>query len=169
VDKLGPERLKLFALFAELSDAQLTKITHCIKQKRIPEGDDIVREGETGEELFLLLEGEIEISKRLTLFTGQEVDQKEKGLIRLKDENNVFFGEMALFGVPERSATVTALTGVTVGFLTKEQIHTLSESDPHIGYHLFFNIGRTLSSNLRRANRDILKLTTAFCLALERS
>jgi CRP-like cAMP-binding protein len=168
MDKIGHERLLPFALFNGLNSTQFDEIVQYLRLRRYTAGEEIVREGETGGELFLLFEGEIEISKRLTLYSRDGMDQKEKSLVSLKAEDNIFFGEMTLFDQPERSATVTALTDVTLGILTREQIKLLAEQDPSIGYYIFQNIGRALTANLRRANRDILKLTTAFCLALER-
>lgn len=130
-------------------------------------GDTIIREGEIGGELFVLLTGTIEVSKRFTLLGTSGTDQRDKSLVRLNDDMNIFFGEMTMFGCEERSATVIALNNTSLAVLTAEQIHLLAKKDAHIGYKLFFNIGKTLANNLRRANRDILKLTTAFCLALD--
>lgn len=127
----------------------------------------IIEVGKPGDSMFLLLSGSIEILKKMVLFSSGEKNVKEKSLIRLKDSSNVFFGEMSMFGDDTRSATVTALTDVTVGVLTRESVDCLCRTDPALGYHLFYNIGQTVAQNLRRANRDILKLTTAFVLALE--
>ena len=162
------DRLSKFQLFAGLDSSQLEQIARRVRLKKYEAKEEIVREGELGGELFLLLAGEIEITKRLTLYSRDGANEKEKSLIRLKDTDNVFVGEMTLFESVERSATVTALSQVTVGILTREQIHLLAENDPLIGYRIYYNIGRTISQNLRRANRDILKLTTAFCMALDR-
>jgi len=169
MERIDRERLQRFLLFAGLGDAQLDVIAKSVRLKRFEEKQEIIREGEIGGELFLLLEGEIEITKRLTLYSRDGADEKEKSLIRLKDKDNVFFGEMTLFDGAERSATITALSKVTVGILSKERIQEIAKEDASIGYHMYYNIGRTLSGNLRRANRDILKLTTAFCMALDRS
>lgn len=168
MEKVAQERLGAFSLFAGLDMAQLERIAQLVRPRRVSASEVVMREGEVGGELFLLLEGEIVISKRLTLYSRDGKDQKEKSLVRLRDRDNVFVGEMSLIDDVERSATVTALTDVTLGILTREQIHILCEQDAGIGYRLYHNIGRTLAINLRRANRDILKLTTAFCLALER-
>jgi CRP-like cAMP-binding protein len=168
MEKVTEERLKGFSLFNGLDEKQRSRIAQMLRQREFKTGDDIVKEGEVGGEMFLLLKGEIVITKRLTLQTQEGSDQKAKSLIKLKDKDNVFFGEMSLFDDAERSATVSSVSDVTCGILTREQIHILCKEEPQIGYCIFHNIGRTLSANLRKANRDILKLTTAFCLALER-
>ena len=159
--------LARFTLFGGFSNAELEAVANEMPTRRFKQGDVIIREGEVGGELFVLLEGQIEITKQLTLYTSGATDQRDKSLIQLRDQDNVFFGEMSMFGNVERSATVRALTDVTLGVLTREQVNNLSEKDPALSSKLYRNIGHKLAADLRRANRDILKLTTAFCLALE--
>lgn len=168
MEKVSEERLAAFSLFSNLNKSQLERIATLVRLRKASAGQIIVSEGEIGGEMFLLLSGEIVISKRLTLYDHDKKDDKEKSLVTLRDKDNVFFGEMSLFESVERSATVTAVSDVVCGTLTREQLHLLCEQDPEVGYRIYFNIGKTLSTNLRRANRDILKLTTAFCLALDR-
>ena len=43
----------------------------------------------------------------------------------------------------------------------------LFEKDPDFGYKVIRNIAQTLAERLEKANQDILKLTTAFSLALQ--
>ena len=95
-------------------------------------------------------------------------DQRDKSLIQLSESDDVISGEMSLLGNKERSATVIAKTDVELGVLTESQVRELSEINPDFGYRLFYNIGLKLASDVRRGNQDVLKLTTALCLALER-
>lgn len=161
------EPLARYSLFNGLDAEQLKKISNAMRICKFTKGDVIIREGETGDEMYILLSGEIKISKRFTLYDEAGADQRDKQLIHLKDSDNIFFGEMIMFGKDERSATVSALTDVTLGILMQDQVQKLAEEDPSLGYHLFHNIGYKISANLRSANRDILKLSTAFVLALE--
>ena len=165
--RIDPAHLAHIGLFQGLSAAQISAIVQMMRSRDYKAGTVIIHEGEIGGELFVLAEGDIEITKRMTLYSSGGTDQKDKSLIRLKASDNVFFGEMSMFGQEERSATVTALSDVTLGVLTREQVNILSKQDPALGYFIFYNIGQKLAANLRRANKDILKLTTAFCLALE--
>ena len=150
-----------------MSSAQLDEVAETMCILAVEKGEVIIREGETGGEMFILLSGSIEISKRMTLYDDISADPRDKSLVRLHDTNNIFFGEMTMCGEEQRSATVRALTDVKLGVLTQDDVQTLTERDPALGFHLFRNIGHKIATDLRRANRDILKLTTAFCLALE--
>ena len=161
------DTLRRFNLFASLTDEQLAKISQIMTIKHQPKGSLIIIEGETGEEMFILLEGEIVVSKRLTLQEEGTSETKEKSLVKLKDSFNIFFGEMSMFEGGERSATVTALTDVRLGVLNREKLKVLCNHDPALGYQIYYQIGTKIAGDLRRANRDVLKLTTAFVLALE--
>jgi CRP-like cAMP-binding protein len=164
-DETGP--LGRYNLFSGMSSSQLRKVAEIMEIKAFEKGETIIREGCTGGEMFVLLSGSIEISKQLTLYNNVSTDPRNKSLIRLQGTDNIFFGELTMFGWEERSATVIALSDVMLGVLTRKGVHELCQRDPELGYNLFRNIGYKVSADLRRANRDILKLTTAFCLALE--
>ena len=78
------------------------------------------------------------------------------------------FGEMALFEeFPERSASIRSLKPCTVGIIEKKGFINILREKPEIGTMIYKNIATVLTRRLVKANRDMLKLTTAFCLALE--
>lgn len=163
----GRSPLARYRLFQGLNAEQLSAIEEIMTVEKYKKGEIIIREGEVGGEMYVLLTGSIEISKRMTFNWDTATGRREKSLKQLHDEWNIFFGEMSMFGNEQRSATVTALTDVMLGVLTCEQVESLSRNDPALGFFLFFNIGEKIATTLRWANRDILKLTTAFVLALE--
>lgn len=55
----------------------------------------------------------------------------------------------------------------TIAFCTKDKLIREIEKEPAIGTIIYRNIASELVKRLRKANKDILKLTTAFTLALE--
>ncbi len=128
-----------------------------------------MQEGTPGEDIFILLQGTLEVSQELTLTadTGG-LDKRDKMLTSLKAENNPMVGEMSLFEDHTRSATMRAIGEVTLGEINKRKLAKLAEANPRIGYYIFYNIGYVLSDRLKKANSDIMKLTTAFSLALEK-
>ncbi len=95
-----------------------------------------------------------------------ELGTKERSFVRLTGTDRCFFGEMVLFGTNERSATVRAVTRCKVFVVRDIDFLALCETNPRIGYVVLSTIARILSEHLRRANSDILKLTTALSLAL---
>lgn len=162
--------LKKIPIFSGLSDEKLAKIRAIIKLKTFEADEVIIQDGTKGDRMYLLLDGEVEISKPLVLKTASaSTNRQEKSLIRLSSKDYAFFGEMSLFdpnGI--RSASVIAMRKTQLGEINRDDFLRLTESDKEIGYAVVKNIAAVLSSRLDKANQDILKLTTALSFVLER-
>ena len=163
------EFFKKVTLFSHLTDDQIGKIIDIMFKKEVKTGEIIAREGAHEDSLFILMRGEVEISKSLLLpFATEDLTRQEKSLIILSERQFPFFGEMALFSAkPERSASVTARCECTLAVIEKKDLMKILETDHQIGLIVYKNIAGELSKRLDKANQDILKLTTAFSLALE--
>ncbi len=166
------ERLDYFkkvSLFGDLKEEQILLMIDKMHVKEFKSNDLIIKEGGSDNTLYILLEGEVEISKSLVLPQWIQVAQKqEKSLVHLSEKHFPFFGEMAMFGdEPERSATIKAVRPCLMATLTKKDLLSILEKNPIIGMLVYRNIASELGKRLRKANHDILKLTTAFSLALE--
>jgi CRP-like cAMP-binding protein len=129
----------------------------------------ITKEGAREDTLFILLEGEVEISKQLVIpIVALPDDKMQKSLVVLTEKQYPFFGEMALFlDKPERSATVKARKKCTLAMFEKKELLNVFDNDADIGRKIYKNIATELVERLKKANKDILKLTTAFTFALE--
>lgn len=162
--------LKKIPIFSGLSDEKLAKIRAIIKLKTFEADEVIIQDGTKGDRMYLLLDGEVEISKPLVLKAASaSTNRQEKSLIRLSSKDYAFFGEMSLFdpnGI--RSASVIAMRKTQLGEIKRDDFLRLTESDKEIGYAVVKNIAAVLSSRLDKANQDILKLTTALSFVLER-
>ncbi len=163
------EFLKHVYLFRNVSDECLKELLQAMKTRRFKKGEAIIREGEKGNTLFVLFEGKVTVTKKMTLFADDDtMSRVDKALIRLKDTDYAFFGEMALCGeAEERSATVIADTDCVLGEIAAQDIYDMVEKDARFGILFYRNLAKVLADRLRKANRDILKLTTALTLALE--
>jgi CRP/FNR family cyclic AMP-dependent transcriptional regulator len=98
-------------------------------------GNTIFREGEQADEFFVVVRGEVEIRSGNRSF--ETVGQ------------NGIFGEMAMIDDSARSATVVALTDVTVAPIQEQQFLFMVKNTP------FFapKVMRVLADRLRRQNR----------------
>lgn len=159
--------LSSFSLFTGLTSGELKLIAKLIKPVHFPPGKTIIRENDIGDELYLLEEGVVDIHKTLTVVTSkQEFGTKERSFVRLTGDDHCFFGELALFGSKERSATVQAVNECRLMVIDTDDFLRLCSSEPRIGYVVVTNIAVILSDNLRKTNDDVIKLTTALSLAL---
>jgi len=155
-------------IFAGIPVEKIGKIDALVKVQNFPADQQIMKEGESGSTLFILLSGEVEVSKSL-VFQSASLDPMDKSLTRLTSKSFPSFGEMSLFEKNSaRNATVRTITPCKFAVIDLADLVRLSESDYEIGYRTFLNIARSLSERLNKTNNDLLKVTTALGIALER-
>jgi len=168
MSEISYKKLKDYdSLFKGLSNEELKLVSEIIRRKEVEAGSIIINEDGTGNELFLLEEGVVDVHKTLTIVTSKnEFGTKERSFIRLSGEDHCFFGEMALFGSGKRSATVNSVTKCKLLVIKEGDFLKLCDNNPKIGYIIVTNIALILSEYLRKTNDDVIKLTTALSLAL---
>ena len=163
------DHFKKVSLFHELNVQQIKTLIDIMQMERFEAGSFIMREKESGSRLYILLKGEVEISKSLILPQWVQASQKsEKALIRLSHKHYPFFGEMSMFDDnAKREASIKATAPCEMVSLDKGDLYKILQKNPETGRIIYKNIAGELVKRLRKANQDILKLTTAFTLALE--
>jgi CRP-like cAMP-binding protein len=103
--------------------------------KEYKEGETIVRQGEMGDCMFVIQEGEVEA---VAESDGRELKLRKMGA-------NDFFGEMALFEKETRTATIRALTPTRVLTIDKKNFLRGIHEDPSLA----FRIVQTMSHRIR--------------------
>ena len=88
--------------------------------QRFSDGEVIISEGIVSNNAYIVLQGEVRITKKI---------DKKTVVIGTLREGNVF-GEMGLISAAVRSATVSAIGDVEVGFIDKEKFDGLMNSLP---------------------------------------
>ncbi len=155
---------KIF-LFQDLDDRELEQVLSRTLPREFPAGLVIIQEGDPGDSLYIMVSGEVEITKQLTLVLDEDTP-KERVMIRLKAEDGVYFGEMSLLESDPRSATVTALSDCRLLELYQKDFLELVQKDPAMGVKLLLRLAQLLSRHLRKTNQDVVKLTTALAISL---
>jgi len=167
---MNNEQLKKFTIFSDLTDDELNHFSDALKEVKMEKGQQFITEGEEGDCIYLLLEGEVQINQALTLSMNKsESDNREKAILKLSSDINPLFGEMSMFNEGDRrTANVRAETACVLVKLDKSDLYNICEKNPNVGFKVMRNLGRIISGNLIKANQNVLKLTTAFSLILER-
>jgi CRP/FNR family cyclic AMP-dependent transcriptional regulator len=161
--------LKDLSILRDLDEAELRTFSGIVRPLQVPRGTSILKEGETGDTMYILEEGTVEVSKALTWIAGaEESSNRDKILSKLSASDHAIFGEVALFEQSTRTANVLALTDCRLLEVTKSNFLRLAEENPRLGYKITRNIAELLCSRLRKTNEDTMKLTTALSLALSR-
>jgi CRP/FNR family transcriptional regulator, cyclic AMP receptor protein len=110
--------LKDVPFFSSLSKQELTAVAQQMEEIDIPEGKELVREGDFGHEFFLIVDGTAEVVR---------------GDARIAERGpGEFFGEMALLDEERRTATVTARSPMRVLVMTRQSFRALNRTAPEI-------------------------------------
>lgn len=162
------QQFEKYRIFNNLDNIQIGHFEKVIEEKTFTAGKVIFAEGDIGDSLFLLLDGEVEINQALTLqLTKNDYDTREKSIINLSSIDHPVFGEMSILGTEDkRTATVKAISNCTMGIIMKHDLFDICQTDPEIGFVVMKNIASIVTDNLIKANINVLKLTTAFSLIL---
>lgn len=105
------EELREIGLFGALCDEVLEHLTKSLETRSVPSGETLFREGDAAHDMFVVLDGEIEVLKRSRLEHDHRV-----ALLGPKDS----CGEMSLIDVQPRSATARTLAPTRLLRLTSE-------------------------------------------------
>jgi hypothetical protein len=96
--------LRDLPLFADLSDADLEQLYTMAQTIEVPAGHLIIEEGSRGDALFIVLDGEVEVSRR----DGDPGGQGQEVPLDVLGRGHVF-GETAALAQAPRNASVRAL------------------------------------------------------------
>jgi len=128
--------LKRFALFGELVETELEVLEDLLEESRFDAGQQLFREGQEADGLWLVAEGHIRVA---TERTG--------GLGRLGPGEA--FGGLSLVGAGGRALTAVAEEPVRVLRLSRTAFHRLVEDVPRAGARILEAVLRDVSSALR--------------------
>ena len=109
------EQLKKVNLFKNFTNAKLENLSKKIKIEKVPNGKNVITQGEEGTRFYIVKKGLVDIFV------------KDK-YIRTMNENE-YLGERALFFKEPRSATAKAHGDVEVYYLEKEDFETVIEKN----------------------------------------
>jgi CRP-like cAMP-binding protein len=108
------------------------------------DGDLIIRQGDVGDCMFVIQEGEVEVF----------VEQGGKEVRLAVRSEGDFVGEMAIFEREERSANVRALGQARVLTVDKKNFLRRVHEDPSLA----FRIVQTMSHRIREMSEEVARL-----------
>ncbi len=139
--------LREIDLFSSLTDDALVELVPLTTAVEYAAGDNVFREGEVGDALYFILDGEIRISKEIP-------GVGEEALAFLSAGS--YFGEMALVGdESHRSASAFASEGCRLARLERSDFLELLDTNKTVGVQILWAFVSTLSTRLRESNDKI--------------
>lgn len=129
-----------------------------------------MKEGDVGETMYIILEGTVEVVKTLVL-EGIDTDEDEKignkVFTKLSSKDHAVFGEISLLEESKRTATIKALSDCTFYEIERSDFLKLAGEDAELGFQVLFNIAKIICSRLRKADEDVIKLSTVLSIVLK--
>ncbi len=119
---MDPARLKRIPVFADLSDEQRDHIAALAAEVSVPEGKELVREGDYSYDVLAIEEGTASVDRH-----GEHIADLGPGDV---------FGEMGVLKREQRNATVVATSPMLLVTLTSWDIRRLQKTAPKAVDHL---------------------------------
>jgi CRP-like cAMP-binding protein len=143
---MDPQALRACALFQSLRADRLRRVAEIASHRDLPAGAVIFREGETGDEMYVVVAGKVRISKRVP-----GVGEEALGIL----EPGSHFGEMAMVDDSPRSADAIAHTACARAVVRRDELEQLMFVDKDLAYDLLWTFVRTMAARLRETNEKI--------------
>jgi len=135
------EHLKRIPLFTSIADGDLKLIAEKFEAASYQPGQIIIKEGEEGRHLYVILEGQVRVVAA--------IDDNESEITLSFLNAGDYFGEMALITGEPRSATVVAETATKTLTLNKKDFDYIILKNPQVT----LSITHILSQRLKNANK----------------
>lgn len=143
---MDPAALRACPLFQSLSSEQLRKVAGIAGHREAAAGEVIFREGDAGDEMYVLVAGQVRISKQV-----EGVGEEALSIL----EPGSYFGEMAVIDDAPRSADARAHAACALAVLRREDLDQLMFIDKDLAYDILWTFVRTLTARLRETNDKI--------------
>lgn len=143
---MDPQALRPCALFQALPADRLRRVADIARHRDLPAGAVIFREGEVGDEMYVVVAGKVRISKQVP-----GVGEEALGIL----EPGSHFGEMAMVDDAPRSADAVAHSACALAVVKRDDLDHLMFVDKDLAYDLLWTFVRTLSARLRETNDKI--------------
>ena len=136
--------LHTISIFSNLDYDNLRRVAPLFQEKTYEDGEILFRENSYGDRLYIIVYGEVAISKK-------EKNGEESTELALRKKGDIF-GEMSLLDEEPRFATARATKPTSVLELSKPDFVTMLKDHPLIAYQIV----KTLSSRLRQSDLHLV-------------
>lgn len=132
--------LKSLSIFSDTPETILAEIVHLMIDIHVPAGEQIVKEGDIGNCMYIISDGVVNVYK----------GNQAIAVLGTRD----FFGELSLLDTEARSATVTAATDCSLFRIDQEPFYDLIESRPEV----VKGVIKILCKRIRATNQKLSEL-----------
>jgi serine/threonine protein phosphatase PrpC len=128
-------------LFARLTERELLRVMQAVQVREFRDGEVVIREGDKGDELFIVLEGKVRVSRG------------EQTLTQLGQGEHV--GEMALIRSVPRSASVTAIGPAELIAIRRADFFEILRKEHEVAVKMLWQFLGVLADRLDRTSSEL--------------
>ncbi|MSP59888.1 MAG: cyclic nucleotide-binding domain-containing protein [Myxococcales bacterium] len=140
-----PATLRSLPHFASLSPTRIDALATALMVQNHPAGHVLIKEGKHGDTAYLLLEGEVAVTRQ---HEGRESELRRLGPGDL-------FGLLSMIDQAPRSASCVAVSPVRVASLPQSAFTLLFNAHADIAYALQWALAAQLAGDFRRVSHRI--------------
>ena len=137
------------SLLENFMPAELRLLSHFMDVYRAAEGMEVIREGDGGDFMLLVVEGRFEVRKQDSHNTPQVIATVEPGRS---------LGEMSMIDGEPRFATCVALEPTLIAVLRRENLARVVVEQPLIGAKIMMELVLMLSQRLRATSNRLMEM-----------
>ena len=137
-------------LFTRFGEPDLIALEGSLRERHLRKNQVLFREGDPGDEMFIVRDGTVLVSKAIKGRVEQVLDR-----VGPAD----FFGEMSLLDSSPRSATVQAETDARLLALDRTGLQRLTDTDPRAAAAFFDAMVHVFIERLRRSTHQVAEAT----------
>lgn len=150
--------LKEADIFYELTNTQLELVASICEEKTYQDGALVFAENTTGDELYIIVDGEVNIEVDPAL-VGHKSAGGPQTIAKLRRGQS--FGEVALVDQGVRSAAARcAKHGTRLVVIPRDKLMLLCDTYPQLGYRLMRNLAADLAMKIRNTDLQIREQLT---------
>jgi CRP-like cAMP-binding protein len=143
-------------LFQEFTAEEVDVLGSLMLHVRARPGQMLIVEGDINEWMMLLLEGTVDVGKRMGPEAEPEVRGDNTRLAVLRP--GTMLGEMSMFDGEPRYASCWALGEVEAAVMDRRAVGQLVKSRPDIGAKLLVKLTQLLAQRLRNTSNQLVRL-----------
>lgn len=156
----GPDLLQTSQLLQDFTPAEADILGASMLLVRAEPGQVMIREGEAGDWMMLVLKGTVDVTKRLELPAGADADAgAEAAVSRVAVVRaGAAVGDMSMLDSEPRYASCTAIEAVEAGVWGRHEIALLIRDHPGVGAKLLVKITQMMAQRLRNTSNQLVRL-----------
>ena len=135
-------------LFEQFNLAEIRLMGHFMQVHRAQAGQEIIREGEAGDFMMLVIEGRVEVFKQDRWNTPRLIAVIEEGKT---------LGEMSMIDGEPRFATCVAVEPSLIAVLSRDALAIIILEQPMLGAKILMQLAVMLSQRLRQTSLRLVE------------